>query len=80
MKFIRSYQLAALAVLFSSILAHASAMRTYVSVDGSDANTVSNCSTTAPCRSFGAALGVTMTYGEVVVPSAAMVPNASILF
>jgi Right handed beta helix region len=62
---IRSHKLAVLLVLFSSILAHASA-RTYVSVNGNDANTGIGCPVTAPCRSFGAALGVTNPFGEIV--------------
>lgn len=54
-----------LLVLFSSILAHAFP-RTYVSVNGNDSNTSMGCPVTAPCRSFGAALGVTDPYGEIV--------------
>jgi Right handed beta helix region len=63
---IRSYKLTVLLVLFSSILAHASSARTYVSVNGNDSNTGIGCPVTAPCRSFGAALGVTNPFGEIV--------------
>lgn len=45
------------------------AQRTFVSTSGSDANTASNCSTTAPCRGFGAALTVTDSGGEIIVLS-----------
>jgi hypothetical protein len=59
----------ALAVgLIASSQAYA-AQRTFVSTSGSDANTASNCSTTAPCRGFGAALTVTDTGGEIIVLS-----------
>ena len=65
----RSHKLRVLLVLFSSvvssILAHASA-RTYVSVNGNDGNAGIGCPVTAPCRSFGAALGVTNPFGEIV--------------
>lgn len=66
MNYRRSYRLAILLFLFSSVLAKAVSMRTYVSVNGSDGNTGSGCSVGAPCRSFGAALSVTSPYGEVV--------------
>ena len=66
MKLIRSRKLTVLLVIFSSILARASTARTYVSVNGNDGNTGIGCPVTAPCRSFGAALGVTNPYGEVV--------------
>lgn len=42
------------------------AQRTFVSTSGSDANTASNCSTTAPCRGFAAALTVTDAGGEII--------------
>ena len=66
MKLIRSHKLTVLLVVFSSILARASTARTYVSVNGNDGNTGIGCPVTAPCRSFGAALGVTNPYGEIV--------------
>jgi len=47
--------------------AGASAARTFVSTAGSDSNTGTNCAPLTPCRSFGAALGVTASGGEVVV-------------
>lgn len=65
MKPIRSHKLTVLLVLFSSILVHAFP-RTYVSVNGNDSNTSIGCPVTAPCRSFGAALGVTDLFGEIV--------------
>jgi hypothetical protein len=45
------------------------AQRTFVhsSPFGNDANTASNCSLTAPCRSFNAAISVTDPGGEVVI-------------
>jgi len=43
------------------------AQRTFVSVHGSDSNTASNCSNTAPCRGFAAALTVTDSGGEIIV-------------
>ena len=55
-----------LLVLFSSILVHANQV-TYVSVNGNDSNTSMGCPATAPCRSFGAALGVTNYFGEILV-------------
>lgn len=45
------------------------AQRTFVATGGSDANTASNCSNSSPCRSFGAALTVTDSGGEIVVMS-----------
>jgi hypothetical protein len=45
------------------------AQRTFVATSGSDANTGSNCSTTAPCRGFAAALTVTDPGGEIIVLS-----------
>ncbi len=42
------------------------AQRTFVSTSGSDANTASNCSNTAPCRGFTAALTVTDSGGEII--------------
>ena len=50
--------------------AYAAAARTFVSAQtGADGNTGVNCGPTAPCRTFGAALGVTSPGGEVVVLS-----------
>lgn len=43
------------------------AQRTFVSSSGNDANTASNCSLVYPCRSFGAALTVVDTGGEIIV-------------
>jgi|GEM_PF-1744879 len=40
--------------------------RTHVSLTGSDANTVSNCSRSSPCRNFSAAYGVTSPGGEII--------------
>ena len=65
MKILSSRKLFALLFLFSSLLAHAFP-RTYVSVNGNDGNTGLGCPVTAPCRTFGAALGVTNPYGEIV--------------
>ena len=45
------------------------AQRTFVATSGSDANTASNCSNTAPCRGFSAALTVTDSGGEIIVLS-----------
>jgi hypothetical protein len=41
--------------------------RTFVKSTGVDSNTASNCGPTTPCRTFGAALSVTDSGGEVVV-------------
>jgi len=62
-----AYVAIALAAALPSMAAHASAQRTFVSPDGADANTVNNCSLGAPCRSFGAAIGVTNPGGEIIV-------------
>jgi hypothetical protein len=51
----------------SSPEALAAAQRTFVSVAGNDANTAANCGVTTPCRSFGSALTVTASRGEIVV-------------
>jgi Right handed beta helix region len=66
MNLLHSHKLSILLLLFSCMLVHASTSRTYVSVNGSDGNTGAGCPATAPCRSFGAALGVTDPYGEIV--------------
>jgi parallel beta helix pectate lyase-like protein len=65
MNFLRC-KLTILLFLFLSMLAHATSQKTYVSVNGNDGNTSVSCPATAPCRSFGSALGVTSPYGEVV--------------
>jgi hypothetical protein len=57
----------ALAVALPAAAASASAQRTFVSPGGADANTASNCSLVLPCRSFGAAITVTNTGGEIIV-------------
>jgi len=41
--------------------------RTYVSTLGNDANTASNCSSSAPCRGINAALTVTDSGGEIIL-------------
>jgi hypothetical protein len=66
MNFLHTYRLAILLVLSSSMMAYASSARTYISVSGSDGNTGTGCTLAAPCRSFGAALSVTMPFGDVV--------------
>ncbi|MBI3150401.1 MAG: right-handed parallel beta-helix repeat-containing protein [Betaproteobacteria bacterium] len=61
---------AALLVLAAALTFTAgAAQRTFVSTSGSDANTASNCSNTAPCRGFSAALTVTDSGGEIIVLS-----------
>jgi hypothetical protein len=50
-------------------LAEAGTTRTFVSTTGNDANVSVNCSASANCRTFAAALSVTNTGGEVVVLS-----------
>jgi hypothetical protein len=57
----------ALAVALTASAAHAIAQRTFVSPNGFDTNTTANCSLVAPCRSFGAAITVTNTDGEIIV-------------
>ena len=59
--------LAATAFMLAATAAHASAQRTFVSPSGADGNTVNNCSLQAPCRSFGAAITITNTGGEIIV-------------
>lgn len=66
MNLLRNRKLSILLFFFSSMLVHASSMQTYVSVNGNDGNAGVGCPATAPCRGFGAALGVTSLYGEVV--------------
>ncbi len=41
--------------------------RTFVSTSGNDANAAVNCSLSSPCRSFGGALNVTASSGEIIV-------------
>jgi hypothetical protein len=57
------------AVASFSPVALAASQRTFVHSPpfGADANTASNCSLTAPCRSFNAAISVTLPGGEVVI-------------
>lgn len=66
MNLLRSPKLTILLFIFSSMLAHASAGKTYVSVNGNDGNASASCPATAPCRSFNAALSVTNPSGEIV--------------
>ncbi len=54
------------AALTMPVFANA-AQRTFVSTSGNDANAASNCSSTAPCRGFAAALTVTDAGGEIIV-------------
>jgi len=61
-----AFAISAIAFTFS-VSAQAAASRTFVATTGSDANTAVNCSATANCRTFGAALSVTSAGGEVVV-------------
>lgn len=60
--------LAGVMYFFLSGWAHA-VQRTFVATTGSDGNTASNCSGTAPCRGFAAALSVTDAGGEIIVLS-----------
>ncbi len=62
-----SLAVAALLLSFNAAFSAYAAQRTFVSTSGSDANTASNCSNTAPCRGFTAALTVTDTGGEIIV-------------
>ncbi|MBI3150333.1 MAG: right-handed parallel beta-helix repeat-containing protein [Betaproteobacteria bacterium] len=62
-----SLAVAALLLFFTATFSATAAQRTFVSISGSDANTASNCSTTAPCRGFTAALTVTDSGGEIIV-------------
>jgi hypothetical protein len=56
---------AAVAIVLSAAPARAAANRTFVSGHGSDSNT--DCTLTAPCRSFAAAVSATNPGGEIVV-------------
>jgi hypothetical protein len=62
-----AHVITAFAIALPAVTAHASAQRTFVSPNGADANTASNCALTAPCRSFGAAITVTNAGGEIIV-------------
>ena len=54
-----------LVLLFTASLAYGQTQRTFVSAHtGSDAN---SCGATAPCRSFGAAMALTLSGGEIIV-------------
>ena len=53
-------------LLLTASVAYGQSQRTFVSTTGSDANTASLCSAANPCRSFGAALSVTNTNGEII--------------
>ncbi|MBI3150331.1 MAG: right-handed parallel beta-helix repeat-containing protein [Betaproteobacteria bacterium] len=64
-----SLAVAALLLFFTATFSATAAQRTFVSTSGNDANTASNCSNTAPCRGFTAALTVTDSGGEIVVLS-----------
>ena len=62
---------ASMLLLWTALLANgtaqATAGRTFVSTAGVDTNTTVNCGPTTPCRTFGAALSVTASGGEIVV-------------
>src|SRR5438093_6424824 len=52
-------------LLFTTSLAYGQTQRTFVSAHtGSDANP---CGPTTPCRSFGAAMALTLSGGEIIV-------------
>jgi hypothetical protein len=53
-------------MLGAATAANAATQRAFVSVLGLDANTASSCSVAFPCRSFGAAIGVTNANGEII--------------
>jgi hypothetical protein len=55
-------------LLAASIEAGAAAQRTFVASNGADTNP---CSINLPCRSFGTAIGQTLTGGEVIVQDSA---------
>ena len=55
------------AALALAIPSQAGVTRTFVATTGNDSNTSVNCSPTAPCRTFTAALSVTNSGGEIVV-------------
>jgi hypothetical protein len=62
-----TYIAAGTIILAFSGPAQAAATRTFVSTMGNDANTSANCSPSANCRTFAAALSVTSPGGEIVV-------------
>ena len=66
LRFTHLLSASALALALSSS-AQAAVSRTFVSTIGNDANSSLNCSATAPCRTFTAALSVTSAGGEIVV-------------
>ena len=66
LRIVHALTASALALAFG-VTAQASASRTFVSTIGNDANTSVNCSPSANCRTFAAALSVTNSGGEVVV-------------
>ncbi len=53
----------------SAAFSASAVQRTFVSISGSDANTVTNCGNATPCRGFTAALTVTDSGGEIIVQS-----------
>ena len=59
--------IAALVIAPSCTNALAAVQRAFVSTSGNDANTAVNCSVASPCRSFGSALTVTASAGEIIV-------------
>lgn len=59
--------LASAIVLACSITGEAGALRAFVSTTGNDLNTSLDCSPSANCRTFAAALSVTDPGGEIVV-------------
>ena len=64
---IRFFSLVIFTLTFTALAYAQGPQRTFVSAqNGNDANTVSNCSVTQPCRSFNAAIGVVRAGGEVV--------------
>jgi len=63
---VRRYLVAIGIMLGAATAASAATQRAFVSVLGQDANTASNCSVAFPCRSFGAAIGVTNANGEII--------------
>ena len=65
--FTNSFLACAIVALGFTPTAHAAANRTFVSTLGNDSNTSVNCSASAHCRTFSAALSVTNPGGEIVV-------------
>ena len=66
LRIILALEISAIAMAFG-VSAQAATTRTFVSTIGNDANTSLDCSPTAPCRTFAAALSVTNAGGEIVV-------------